>query len=366
MENPKQIKRYQKRIMAFITGFLVVLVAGCGGGGGGISQSVSSLPRLQVVGNEIRDENGNRLVLKGVNALDPASMVKYYNHFGEEYFKKMREWGAKIVRIPVHYPAFKFFEKIEEGSYLRLLDQAVEWSARNGMYVVIDFHSIGWPPTGEYQKVQTPDPNWGQIYYFTASELKDFWKRVSRHFANDSRIAFFDLFNEPAKGLPNGQDTSLQAWLEWRDFAENLIDIIRENDPKRLVLVGGLQFAYDIRYAKDYPIRRDGVVYSVHIYPWSLMPGDWHANWDTAFGNNASVRPILVGEVGFDPNSTEEGLKGTADDFGIPLIDEYLKPRNIGWLAWNFSPEWTPCLLLNWNYEPTASGSFFKDRLPSP
>ncbi|MGB9797833.1 MAG: hypothetical protein ACPLSK_04355, partial [bacterium] len=79
--------------MAFITGFLVVLVAGCGGGGGGISQSVSSLPRLQVVGNEIRDENGNRLVLKGVNALDPASMVKYYNHFGEEYFKKMREWG---------------------------------------------------------------------------------------------------------------------------------------------------------------------------------------------------------------------------------------------------------------------------------
>jgi len=293
-------------------------------------------------------------------------MVKYYGHWSQEYFRQMREWGAKIVRIPVHYPAFQWFEENEKGSYFRLLDQAVEWSAREEMYTIIDFHSIGWPPTGDYQTSPTPDPNWGQIYRFTPAALKDFWEKVSKHFAADSRIAFYDLFNEPAKGLPNGQDTSLQAWLEWRDFAEGLIEIIHPNDPDRLVLVGGLQFAYDLRHAKDDPVRRDGVVYAVHIYPWSLMPGDWHADWDTAFGNHASSLPMLVGEVGFDPNSPDEAMKGTEESFGIPLIDEYLKPQSMGWLAWNFSPEWTPCLLLTWDYAPTAAGSFFQTRLFSP
>lgn len=352
----------KKFILGFLSGLSFVFLSGCGGGGG-VHSTITYLPRLQVVGNEIRDEKGSRLILKGVNILDPASMVQYYKHWEPGYFRKIKEWGAKIIRIPVHYPAFKWFEEKEKGSYIRLLDQAVEWASREGIYSIIDFHSIGWPPTGEWQNTQWEDPNWGQIYKFTTQELKDFWDKISKHFANDTRIAFFDLFNEPAKGLPNGSDTSLQAWLEWRDLAEQLIDIVRKNDPNRIVLVGGLQFSYDIRYAKDYPVRREQVVYSVHIYPWSLMQGDWHADWDTAFGNYSSSIPILVGEVGFDPNATDEGMKGTPENFGIPLIDQYLAPRNIGWLAWNFSPEWPPCLLSNWNYEPTVSGSFFKERL---
>lgn len=325
----------------------------------------SVLPKLIVIGNEICDENNNRVIFYGVNAIDPAWMDQYYKHWDADYFQKMKEWGVKIVRIPVHYPAFKWYEQKENGSYLRLLDQGVEWAASRGIYTIIDFHSIGWPPSGEWQQSPWNDPNWGQIYQFTSQDLRDFWATISKHFANDSRIAFYDLFNEPAKDLPNGQNTSLEAWIEWRDMAESLIDVIRENDPHRLILVGGLQFSYDIRHVKDYPVRRPNVVYSVHIYPWSLMPGDWHANWDTAFGNVASSVPILVGEVGFDPNASDEGMRGTPENFGIPLIDQYLKPRNIGWLAWNFGPEWSPTLVSDWNYTPTVSGSFFKDRLSS-
>ncbi len=325
--------------------------------------AVNSLPRLQVVGNEIRDEDGNRIIFYGVNAIDPAWLKMYYHHWGVAYFQKMKEWGVKIVRLPVHFPAYKWFEAKEKGSYRRLLREAVDWAGSQGIYSIIDFHAIGYPPTGEWQVGQAEDPNWGQIYQFTPAELKGFWQEIAQEFANDSRIAFYDLFNEPAKGLPSGQNTSLDAWLEWRDFAESLIDIIRQYDKERLVLVGGLQFSYDLRYVRDYPIRRGGVVYSVHIYPWSLLPGDWHANWDTAFGNLTDCVPILVGEVGFDPNANDEGMRGTPEDFGIPLIDGYLAPKGIGWLAWNFGPEWTPALVSDWNYTPTVSGSFFRERM---
>ncbi len=345
---------------------LFIFVSGCGEKGAITAPTEPTIhPKLRVVGNEIRDENNNRTIFRGVNAIDPAWMDRYYGYWNSEYFQKMKEWGVKIVRIPVHYPAFKWFEQREKGSYLHLLDQGVEWAASRGIYSIIDFHSIGWPPTGEWSN-SWDDPDWGQFYKFTTQELKDFWITISKHFANDSRIAFYDLFNEPAKDLPNGLNTSLDAWLEWRDFAETLIDLVHENDPDRLVLVGGLQFSYDIRHVKDYPVRRPNVVYSVHIYPWSLLPGDWHADWDTAFGNVASSVPILVGEVGFDPNaSDDEGMRGTPESFGIPLLDQYLEPQNIGWLAWNFGPRWLPCLVSDWNYTPTVSGSFFRDRLLS-
>ncbi len=320
------------------------------------------LPRLKVVGNEIQDESGNQVVLYGVNAIDPAWMEKYYHHWDATYFEKMKEWGVKIVRIPVHFPAYRWFEETQPGSYIRLLEQGIEWAARNGIYSVIDFHAIGYPPTGEWQSYGE-DPNWGQIYQFTPEELKEFWRRIAQEFAHDARIAFYDLFNEPAKDLPNGQNTALDAWLEWRNMAEELIDIIREYDPQRLFLVGGLQFSYDLRYARDFPVRREGVVYSTHTYPWSMMPGDWHANWDTAFGMVSQYVPVIVGEVGFDPDAPDEGMRGTPESFGIPLLDGYLKPRNIGWIAWNFGPEWPPCLVADWNWTPTVAGSFFRERM---
>lgn len=346
--------------IALLLVLFAALLPGCGCRK---TPQTSGLPRLFVVGNEIRDENNNQIVFYGVNAIDPAWLSLYYRHWEAAYFQKMKDWGVKIVRIPVHYPAYRWFEEKEKGSYIRLLRQGIEWAANEGIYTVIDFHAIGYPPSGEWQQTQWEDPNWGQIYQFTPQELCDFWTTISKEFANDSRIAFYDLFNEPAKELPGGQNTTLEAWLDWRNMAESLIDLIRENDPQRLVLVGGLQFSYDLRYVKDYPVRRPGVVYSVHIYPWTLLPGEWHAVWDTAFGNLAFYVPILVTETGFEPNATEDAMRGTPEDFGIPLIDGYLKPRNIGWLAWNFGPEWPPCLVSDWDYTPTISGSFFRERM---
>jgi len=322
----------------------------------------SKLPALHVQGNKILDENGNRIIFRGVNSIGVGEMMYCYKRWNKEYFEKMKEWNVKIVRFPIHYAAYKWYEENQPGYFLENLDQGIEWAAKNGIYSIIDFHSCGWPLTGEYFGGGY-DSNWRRnIYEFTPEELKNFWNTVSKFFANDTRIAFYDLFNEPAKDDPSmggvGDDVSLEAWLEWRNFAEELIDIIRENDPNRVVLVGGLQFSYYINHAMDYPVRRSNVVYSVHIY----NNTNWMVSWEDAFGNAASRVPVLVGEVGFDPDDPNIG--GTVENFALPLLN-YIEEKNIGWLAWNFGPEWSPKLLLDWSYTPTVSGEFFYEKLKS-
>lgn len=318
------------------------------------------LPRIYVQGSDILDENGNKVVFHGVNSIGVGELIYYEEKWNEEYFEKMSEWNVRIVRLPIHYASYWWNEQQNPGSFLRMLDQGIEWAAKHHIYSIIDFHSCGWPPTGEYFGGEY-DHNWHRnIYEFTPEELKDFWDTVSRYFAGDTRIAFFDLFNEPAKENPNtggvGDDISVEAWLEWRDFAEGLIDIIRANDPERAVLVGGLQFGYNIMHTANYPIRRENVVYSVHVY----KNTDWMTSWDVAFGNLAGRVPILLGEVGFDPNDPRN--PATVEDFARPFID-YLDSKNIGWVAWIFGPVWGPSLISDWEGTPTEAGAFFKERL---
>ena len=56
---------------------------------------------------------------------------------------------------------------------MKLLDQAVEWSTDLGMYVMIDWHSIGNLVTGVYQ-----DP----MYDTNREETFSFWRAMSRHY----------------------------------------------------------------------------------------------------------------------------------------------------------------------------------------
>ena len=76
-----------------------------------------------------------------------------------------------IVRIPVHPVAWR--ERTPE-KYLELLDEAVDWCTDLGMYVIIDWHSIGnlW-----MELFQDP------MYNTTKIETYEFWRTIARNFA---------------------------------------------------------------------------------------------------------------------------------------------------------------------------------------
>jgi hypothetical protein len=216
------------------------------------------------------------------------------------------------------------------------------------MYTYIDYHSIGFPPHERYQSG----------YETSKGEILSFWDAISTRYAGDRRVAFYEIFNEPT----GSEGYTLGDWLAWREFAEEVIDTIRANDAETSVIVGGLQWAYDLSYAMDNPIRRENVVYATHPYPGS----DWRVGWEEAFGRLSEDYPVFATEFGFGTEPGPHYYEGnhTGPTRYREAILDYLEGRDISWSPWCFSATWGPSLLEDIDgYIPSTSGSFFRDAL---
>jgi endoglucanase len=56
--------------------------------------------------------------------------------------------GANIVRLPIHPVSWQGHGKEQ---YFKLIDQAIIWANAQEMYIIIDWHSIGYLPVELFQ-----------------------------------------------------------------------------------------------------------------------------------------------------------------------------------------------------------------------
>ncbi|MGA2674301.1 MAG: cellulase family glycosylhydrolase [Terracidiphilus sp.] len=303
------------------------------------------LPLVSVRGNRFVDPDGKPLLFRGVNIADPDK-IESEGHWSKDFFVKVKETGATVVRIPVHPVAWR---GRGTANYLALLDQAVQWCTDLGMYVDIDWHSIGNLKQGMFQ-----DP----MYETSLSETYNFWRTMAAHFNGNHTVAFFELFNEPT--LFGGQLGNM-TWDEWRQINEDTISIIRARNRETIPLVAGLDWAYDLAPLRDSPIRAEHIGYVTHPYP-NKRSQPWPPKWEEDFGFAAGRYPVIATELGF--GSKEEG-----DEYGAE-ITHYLESRGISWVVWCFDPEWGPSMISSWDtYELTPEGKFFSDAMhkdPAP
>jgi len=229
------------------------------------------MPLISVNGNHFVDPQGRTVLFRGLSISDPDKL-DMQGHWNHEHFVKVKEMGARIVRIPVHPIAWR--ERTPEH-YLNLLDQAVEWCTSLDLYIDLDWHSIGNLTTGLFQ-----DP----MYETSTQETFSFWRTVARHFAGHNTIAFFELFNEPTTF--NNQLGPV-SWDEWKKINENLIAVIRAYDPQVIPLVAGFDWAYDLTPLHLSPITAEGVGYVTHPYS-NKRPQPWEPKWEEDFGFAAS------------------------------------------------------------------------------
>jgi aryl-phospho-beta-D-glucosidase BglC (GH1 family) len=303
------------------------------------SPDATKLPLISVSGNRFVDPAGNTLVFRGVNIADPDK-IESQGHWSKDFFVKAKATGATVVRVPVHPAAWR---GRGAAGYLALLDQAVQWSTDLGMYVDIDWHSIGNLKQGLFQ-----DP----MYETSLPETLNFWRIMAAHFNGNHTVAFFELFNEPT--LYRGQLGSM-TWDEWRDINEQMISLIRAYDKETIPLVAGLDWAYDLAPLRDSPVRAQGIGYVTHPYP-NKRSQPWPAKWEEDFGFAAARYPMLATEIGF---SDRWGSKADIDAYG-PEITKYLDSKGIGWIVWCFDPEWGPTMISSWDtFELTGEGKFF-------
>ncbi len=206
-----------------------------------------TLPLIKVEGNKFVNPEGQTVLFRGLSISDPDK-IERQGHWNKHHFEKVKEMGAMIVRIPVHPVAWR--ERTPE-KYLELLDQAVEWCTDLGMYVDIDWHTIG---NLEMELFQNP------MYNTSKQETYQFWRTIAQHFTGNNTVAFYEIFNEPT--TYRGQLGTI-TWQEWKKINENIILLIRSYDEETIPLVAAFDWAYDLTPIINEPVNaaRDRVCY---------------------------------------------------------------------------------------------------------
>jgi endoglucanase len=301
------------------------------------------LPLVHVNKNKFVNEKGETILFRGLSISDPDK-IEHQGHWNRALFEAVKDMGATLVRIPVHPVAWRERTPVK---YLQLLDSATEWCTDLGIYIDIDWHSIGNLKMELYQ-----DP----MYNTTQKETYEFWQTMARHFTGNNTVAFYELFNEPT--TYRGQLGSI-AWSDWKKMNEDMIHLIRAFDNEKIELVAGFDWAYDLTPLREAPIEAINIGYITHPYPFKRSE-PWLPKWEEDFGFAADQYPIVASEIGFWLNPTQ---MADPNHYGYQ-ITKYLEGRGISWVAWVFDPEWGPSMLKSWNgYELTDMGKFFKQAM---
>lgn len=308
------------------------------------AQTPDPMPRIRVQGNCFVSENGDTLVFRGLNSSDPDNLDRQ-GHWNKAYFETIKKWGANIVRFPVHPAAWR---RRGQDNYLQLLDQGVLWAKEQGLYVIIDWHSIG---NLRSELFQAPG------YETTQKETFEFWRTMAKHYKDEPAVAFFELFNEPT--VLRGE-LGLCTWAQWKAIMEETITIIRAHDCRAIPLVAGFDWAYDLTPVATEPIQAEGIAYVSHPYPQKRNP-PWAGQWTADWGFVAEKYPVILTEIGFcgadDPGAHVPVI---SDESYGDAITTYTAEKGISWVAWVFDPKWAPRLFTDWDFTPSRQGVYFR------
>ena len=262
----------------------------------------------------------------------------------------MKSWGANLVRFPIHPTAWN---RRGEENYMKLLDQGIAWAGELGMYVIIDWHSIGNLRTEMYQH---------PMYQTTQRETFEFWRTIGKKYGKNTTVAFYELYNEPTTF--NNQLGTLK-WPDWKALNEEMITIVRANGGEGIPLVAGFNWAYDLTPMRNDPIVAEGVAYVAHPYP-QKREKPWEAKWTNDWGFAKDKYPVILTEIGFSgPEDPGAHIPVISDESYGEAITTYSDERGISYVVWVFDKEWAPRLFEDDKYTPSRHGRYFKKKLTS-
>ena len=312
---------------------------------------------LRVSGKDMVTENGDVFVMRGVNIADPDKLF-IQQRWNRRLFEEIADWGANTIRLPVHPMGWR---KRGPDWYLERIDEAVFWANSLGLYLIMDWHSIGNLKT---QMFQHP------MYQTSMAETRDFWRRIAFRYRDAPTVAVYELFNEPTDNFIGNGAGSLGPldWESWRETVEQLVDIVQVYDPVSISLVGGMNWAYNLEPVAQMPVRRDGIAYASHAYPQKANPDEntrqaFHDAWQKNWGFVAETYPVIATEIGWvreDGFNAHVPVINNDGTYGPNLVS-FMEERGISWTVWNFDTDWSPTMISDWDFTPTEQGKFFRD-----
>ena len=195
--------------------------------------------RLQLVGNQLSDKNGNSIQLKGFSAFSPD----YDNCLkSKEDLEQMRNWGMNCVRITKMLT--------ENGLSDDEVKKWMELTQEAGMYCIIDWHIID-----EVNGSGNPNDY--------IEEASAFFRMVAQEVADkEYKHIIYELCNEPSE----------VEWTAIKSYEEVIIDIITSIDTNKPIIIAGVpnwdQNIYSQVANTNMLIETDKayVMYAFHFY----------------------------------------------------------------------------------------------------
>ncbi len=283
---------------------------------------------LRVHGNRLVDENAKEVWLQGV-CIDSLQWSAGGEHILKSLQVAIDQWHANIIRLPItdeFWAGRNKWQKDKGLKYRELVDSVIREANRKKAYVIVDLHRFKSPQ----------------------DEHLEFWQDVATRYGNQPGV-IFELFNEPHS----------IGWAEWKSAMQKLLDTVRQTGANNVVIVGGLDWGYDLTgvasgeyVLSDTPTGR-GIVYSSHIYPWKFQ-------WDKFVLKAAEKHPLFIGEVGnprrwedfsFIEESARKETVGVESVWPQDVIG-VIQANRLNWTAFSFHPKCAPQLLEDWDYTP--------------
>lgn len=274
--------------------------------GEGTDSITAFVKPLHVEGVALLNADGDTVVLNGPSLGWHSNWGRFYN---DSTVKALKEnWGANITRaaIGAHKSGDCVNTYDADSAYaVNLAMKAIDAAIANDMYIICDWHS----------------------HNNTLADAKNFFTVITEKYGDSPNI-LYEIWNEPLE-IP---------WQEIKDYAQELIPVIRKNAPNSVIIVGTPKWDQDVDVAAESPLEFPNLLYSLHYYAGTHK--DW--NRDKATKAIESGLPIIISECG----SMDHTGDGPIDYESWQQWMEFADKHNVSVLMWDIADKDETCSMI--------------------
>jgi endoglucanase len=281
--------------------------------------------------------------LRGINlgnALDAPAPGAWGVTIKDEHIPIIQSAGFNAVRLPARFSAHTSEgpDYSIDAEFLALVDQIVNVCIDSGFILILDLHHFE-------EIMDTPQTE--------RDRFLAIWKQLAEHYQNAPPELYFELLNEPSKNLDS---------KTWNILLQDAIRIIRETNPDRKILVGGINFSdinalYELELPQD-----DNLIATFHYYSpfnfthqgasWVAGSSEWKSTtWDGTLTDKMRIAtdfdraaiwalqnktPIIMSEFG-TINQADQSSRVRWTQFVVQEAEK----RKISWIYWDFYTEFS-------------------------
>ena len=273
--------------------------------------SEEGIPALHVDGTHLADKAGNPVQLRGISTHGIGWFPQYVNQECIHWFKET--FGINVLRIAMY--------TAENGGYCidgdkealkAIVDKGVQICEEEGIYAIIDWHIL---------RDGRPQAN--------QPEAEKFFDEMSKKYGDKTHV-LYEICNEP-----NGDYAS---WPKIKEYAEDIIPIIRKNDPDAVIICGTPSWSKLCYAPEKFPLEDPNVMYTMHFYAATNKETN---RKDMQKALDAGL-PVFVTEFGIVESNGDEAPDTAEGDAWMELCDK----NNISYVMWNLSNKDESCAFI--------------------